>query len=210
MQDTPNKVYEFENKFLQIHKFIQKFEGHFINHPSDRGGMTIQGIARNFHPNWQGWEFIDNLLSENKSIEQINEITSNDFDFQNLVTEFYYNTFYKNYGYDRFDFQLGLALTDATILFGFKRVSKNLQKIINNYLPQKEHIKVDGYVGNNSYKALDKVLKKVTQREIALALLIERVDDILETVDYRPKNKVFQRGWLNRVLKVYNLIKRDY
>lgn len=210
MIDKPNKVYEFESTFLKIHKFVQKFEGKFANHPSDRGGMTIQGIARNFHPNWQGWEFIDTLLKENKSTEEINEITSKDYHFQNLVIEFYYNNFYKNFGYDRFDFQLGLALTDATILFGFKRVSKNLQKIINNYLPQKEHIKVDGYVGNNSYKALDKVLQKVTQREIALALLIERVDDILETVDYRPKNKVFQRGWLNRVLKVYNLIKRDY
>jgi len=195
------------DKFKKIHSFINKFEGGYSNIAEDSGGMTIQGIARKFHPKWEGWEYIDSLLDKGYSTAEINKETSNNVEFQDKVTDFYYSNYYKKYGYERFDFNLGLIITDGTVLFGFKRISKNLQKIINNNLPKEEHIEVDGYVGTNSYKALDKVLSKVSEQEIAYALLIERVDDILETVEYKPSNIKFQKGWLNRVIKLYNVIK---
>lgn len=194
-------------KFKEIHYFINKYEGGYNNDINDNGGETIQGISRKFHPKWSGWEYIDYLKGLGYSVSEINKATLNNKDFQNKVTEFYYNNYYKKYNYDRFGFNLGLVITSGTVLFGFKRISKNLQKIINNNLPKEEHIKVDSYLGKNSYKALDKVLNEVTEKEIAFALLIERVDDILETVKYRPTNIKFQKGWLNRVLKLYNVIK---
>lgn len=40
-------------------KYIQPFEGGYINNPLDKGGETYAGIARNFHPTWSGWAYID-------------------------------------------------------------------------------------------------------------------------------------------------------
>lgn len=196
-------------EFKKIYKFIHKFEAYYVNDPLDSGGETICGIARKYHKDWEGWEFIDSLTSKGLSINEINKIVQENEHFTDKIVKFYYNKYYKRYGYDRFGFSLGLVITDGTVLFGFKRISKNLQKIINNNLPQNEHIKVDGYVGKKSYKALDKVLNLVSEKEIALSLLMERVDDIMETIRYKPKNKRFLNGWLNRTLSLYNLIKKE-
>lgn len=35
------------------------YEGGYSNHAADRGGETWCGIARKFHPNWEGWKIID-------------------------------------------------------------------------------------------------------------------------------------------------------
>ena len=45
--------------FESAYKITMDFEGVYSNHPSDRGGETWKGIARNFYPQWTGWEIID-------------------------------------------------------------------------------------------------------------------------------------------------------
>ena len=34
-------------------------EGYYVNDPSDSGGETYCGIARNSNPKWQGWKIVD-------------------------------------------------------------------------------------------------------------------------------------------------------
>ena len=34
-------------------------EGGYVDDDDDRGGETYRGVARNFHPNWPGWDRID-------------------------------------------------------------------------------------------------------------------------------------------------------
>lgn len=41
--------------------FIQPWEGGYVNNPNDKGGETYAGIARNFHPTWSGWAYIDEI-----------------------------------------------------------------------------------------------------------------------------------------------------
>lgn len=199
-----NTKTKFSDKFKKIHQKIQRFEGRYANLKGDSGGETIQGISRNNFPKWEGWKFIDELKSQNLSIHEINTKTAENKEFQDLVTEFYFNEFYDNLGYSKFSFNLGLILTDSSVLYGKYRVAKNLQKIIKNY---GQDIMVDGVLGKNSYKALDKVLETVSEQEIALALLMERLDDTLESVKYRESNKRFMIGWLNRIMWLYNIIK---
>jgi lysozyme family protein len=47
--------------FLPAFEAMIRDEGGFLLHnvPGDRGGQTYAGIARNFNPDWEGWEFID-------------------------------------------------------------------------------------------------------------------------------------------------------
>lgn len=47
--------------FLPAFEAMIQAEGGYVLHnvPGDRGGQTYAGIARNFNPDWEGWEFID-------------------------------------------------------------------------------------------------------------------------------------------------------
>jgi lysozyme family protein len=36
-------------------------EGGYVNHPSDGGGETYRGVARKYHPDWEGWARIDSM-----------------------------------------------------------------------------------------------------------------------------------------------------
>jgi lysozyme family protein len=47
--------------FLPAFESMIRDEGGYVLHnvPGDRGGQTYAGIARNFNPDWEGWEFID-------------------------------------------------------------------------------------------------------------------------------------------------------
>ena len=48
-------------EFLPSFERVLRNEGGYALHTvkDDRGGATYAGIARAFHPNWQGWRFID-------------------------------------------------------------------------------------------------------------------------------------------------------
>ena len=45
-------------------------EGGYVNHivAGDRGGQTYAGIARKFHPDWQGWNLIDHNDMDNPEL----------------------------------------------------------------------------------------------------------------------------------------------
>ena len=47
--------------FLPAFEQMIQDEGGYTLHtiPGDRGGQTYAGIARNFNPYWEGWEFVD-------------------------------------------------------------------------------------------------------------------------------------------------------
>ena len=47
--------------FLPAFEQMIQDEGGYTLHtiPGDRGGQTYAGIARNFNPDWPGWEFVD-------------------------------------------------------------------------------------------------------------------------------------------------------
>lgn len=47
--------------FLPAFEAMIKDEGGYTLHTilGDRGGQTYAGIARNFNPTWEGWEFVD-------------------------------------------------------------------------------------------------------------------------------------------------------
>ena len=48
-------------EFLPAFEQMIRDEGGYTLHniPGDRGGQTYAGIARNFNPDWPGWEFVD-------------------------------------------------------------------------------------------------------------------------------------------------------
>ena len=53
----------------QAVQYLMSLEGNPANHyysnsPHDSGGETYMGISRRWHPNWEGWQFVDGLKGE--------------------------------------------------------------------------------------------------------------------------------------------------
>lgn len=53
-------------KFEIAEKITGINEGGYADNPSDRGGETFAGIARNFWAKWAGWKYIDRYKSDYK------------------------------------------------------------------------------------------------------------------------------------------------
>jgi lysozyme family protein len=81
--------------FDELFDGVIKHEGYYANETGDKGGETYMGVARNLHPNWEGWQIIDGYkltfgeLKRNAKID-IPELTT-------MVKEFYKQTFYDKY-----------------------------------------------------------------------------------------------------------------
>lgn len=84
------------------------------------------------------------------------------------------------------------------ILSGEKRLSKNLKKICKNY----------GFEQEDLAECFSNTISLISEREYALALAIELVDDSIEYCTYRKDKSEHLVEYLNLIIKSYNSIKR--
>ncbi len=164
-------------------------EGGYANHPSDRGGETYKGIARNFHPSWTGWSIVDAMkpLRTNQVIK--------DAYLDSLVAGFYKKNYWDKLWLDNmpnqdfanffFDFYVNAGGTAVKIL----------QRILGT-VP-------DGKYGAKTNNALlSSNLSEVYQKYFE------------EREEFYRNNKqfaIFGRGWINRLYsfpsQIYNQAK---
>jgi lysozyme family protein len=72
---------------LAYKKYIQPNEGGYSNIPQDKGGETYAGIARNYHPSWEGFSYIDFIKRTKGEIDRNTKFP----DIQYAVDQFYLN-----------------------------------------------------------------------------------------------------------------------
>jgi len=108
----------YDKYFENIFKNLIILEGGYNFYKEDKGGETYKGIARNFHPEWEGWKIIDkykNKINFNTKYQQIyseiktgkkdknnlrkifkelNKLLFKDEQLNNLVKEFYHNIYW--------------------------------------------------------------------------------------------------------------------
>jgi lysozyme family protein len=159
---------EYEDSFQKV---IQ-LEGGFVLHQNEtEQAQTYAGIYRAAHPSWNGWKYIDDK----------------DEPPTELVREFYYQNFYKQYE--------DLHPKKAYLLFEFavnashKRAVMIAQKICG--------VVDDGIIGPKTKEAI----AKLEDEEFALRYTIARIafyNSLAKKTQYKP----YLRGWINRALEV--------
>ena len=163
-------------EFLPAFERMIVNEGGYVLHTvaGDRGGMTYAGIARNFHPSWQGWKVIDQ-----------GETPPAD-----LVRQFYRSNFWAPLRLDEVAHQeVAGNLFDFGVNAGLGTAAKLAQLVVG--------VTPDGKVGAKTLSALNAIDPDLFVARYALAK-IARYRDIV------VKNRTQQRflvGWLNRALK---------
>lgn len=174
-------------------------EGYYVNDPSDSGGETYCGIARNSNPNWKGWKIVDahKPLKWNQKIQ--------DSELEQLVIEIYDTKYYQPIKADRIDSDMiRTHLYDMGVNAGTGAAVKLLQKAIN--MVYGISIAVDGAIGNitltytnNKAKLNELVNEFINQRRLYYQDLVKR----------NPTNQKFLKGWLNRVDITTEFVERN-
>jgi lysozyme family protein len=139
----------------------------------DPGGETYQGIARNFHPNWDGWTFID----EQKKIGPISWNTKFP-QLEKQVRHFYRQTFWEPLKLSEIkDQAVANSLMDLAVNLGSGRAVSKLQMMLNQRWNQV--LKVDGNLGPKTIE----VLNKLPPHELNTSIFKMRVEHHMKKAD---------------------------
>jgi lysozyme family protein len=202
--------------FKTAYQLTMGHEGLYDNHPSDRGGETYCGIARNIHPHWEGWTVIDEVKSKLKkptSTAQIAKaLQKKKKDLSEMVEGFFKATFWDSLCLDELpDEAVTTELFEQSVNQGTATAARHLQyalNLLNRAGKDYADIAVDGRVGkrtiaayhafrqtaswpNRSHERNVRTLVKVFN-----ALQFDRYRDFCEA---HPEQETFIYGWINRV-----------
>lgn len=165
-------------EFLPAFEKMIENEGGYQVHEQqgDRGGLTFAGIARNFHPDWEGWSLID----EGAGTE----------DLKPFVQDFYRNQFWERIRGDFIDSQkIAETIFDFAVNAGVSTASRLAQEISGAY--------VDGIIGTRTVNALNDTAPISFLHSYAL----KKIARYAEIVNQNPSQSRFLLGWINRTLK---------
>jgi lysozyme family protein len=166
-------------RFKAAYDIVMKYEGGYVNHPNDPGGETYKGISRVAHPDWEGWEYID----QKKSVPE------------QVVMDFYYRRFWVPLRCDEMPTPVGEYLFDFAVNVGHKRAIMSVQKALK--------VVVDGILGPVTMGAI----KKADPVMLMYKLLAERIDYYTTiTLRNRRQFEVFYLGWIRRTIEVFSYL----
>lgn len=166
---------EFDPAF---EKMIRNEGGYKLHQVSgDKGGQTFAGIARNYHPDWPGWRFIDTNDLDNP-------------DLTSTVRNFYKKNYWDKIKGDEIEKQkVAETLFDFSVNAGY-RTSAKLAQLVVDATP-------DGIIGP---KTLAK-LNQVDEHDFVLRYALAKIARYTEIVNRDRSQTKFLLGWINRTLK---------
>lgn len=148
-----------------------------INVAGDRGGQTYAGIARVFHPQWEGWRYIDANDLGNLRLSQ-------------LVRDFYKAQFWDKVAGDSLTKQaVAESIFDFAVNAG-PNVAVKLAQLVVGAVP-------DGRIGPVTVEKLNAMDETIFVLKFALA----KVARYAEICNRDRGQSKFLLGWLNRTIK---------
>ncbi len=186
-----------EDNFDRAHDKLDGFEGGYVNDPDDRGGETYKGIARRFHPDWEGWEIIDSL----RNTPGFPHNLDNAIALQQLVKDFYKSEYWDKLKGDLLPFEIAEELFEQAVNMGLSSAVKNLQ-IVLNILNRNEkfysNIAADGIFGNQTLSTLKVSLARNGEKLIFNLLNILQGATYIELMLSNEVNEKYV-GWFKRI-----------
>jgi len=176
--------------FDELFDGVIKHEGYYANVEGDRGGETYMGVARNLHPDWEGWQYIDAYKETYGEIPwnfkiDVPQLTQ-------LVKDFYHQTFYKRFKIDEIsNGSLQEIIFDWCVNSGVWG-ARGVQRVLNQFFDG--DLKMDGILGNQTLSAIN----ACDPRLLFVAIHRARVR-YYHSISKKGKNYLFLEGWLKRI-----------
>jgi peptidoglycan L-alanyl-D-glutamate endopeptidase CwlK len=161
------------NQFARIQSYIDKWEGGYVDHPSDPGGATNMGITQATLARWRG-----------EAVSKADVRSLSRSEQRQIMKTFYYDLIRG----DELPAPIGAVVYNGAVLHGPRRSAQLLQEGLRL---TGSRVAVDGAIGRETLVA-------VTNADVS-ALLDAFV--ILEERLFRSLKhfKTFGKGWLNRL-----------
>ncbi|PIE41742.1 MAG: hypothetical protein CSA49_01935 [Gammaproteobacteria bacterium] len=161
---------------------ILRREGGYVDHPSDRGGSTNYGITQKTLSQYYGYA---------ATTEQVKSLPID------VAEEIYKRNYFYGPGINTLVEDIQPFIFDCAINHGPRTAVKFIQSVCNQagYEPQ---LSIDGAVGPNTRRAAEWALSEMGDIFLQ-ALVEERKNFYLIIVESRPSQKVFLKGWMNRL-----------
>jgi len=174
------------------------YEGGYVNDKDDKGGETYKGIARNYNPDWKGWDIIDNLKDISSSQSQFKHLVESNQDLKSLAETFYKKEYWDKFNGDKLPPIIAEELFEQAVNLGnWKTAGKQLQRALNLLNRNNKLFKdlvVDGIVGYNTISAT-KLVKELRLLKVLNGLQFMHYYNI----DIKhPEYEKFV-GWFDRV-----------
>jgi len=161
---------------------ILRREGGFVDHPADRGGPTKYGITHKTLSQYVGHAVL------RSDVENLSE---------DLARDIYERNYYFAPRIDRLPESIRSFIFDCAVNHGPRRAIRFVQSVCNQagYAPP---LHEDGAMGPNTRLAAEWAEAEMGEMFLK-ALIEERRNFYRLIVEANPSQKVFLKGWMNRV-----------
>lgn len=151
----------------------------YVHDPNDHGGETLAGIARKFHPQWEGWGIVDAAKKEPNFPKNLKPKVN----LRQCVEHFYFANFWR-YNLIQ-NQQLANWIFDKAVNMGGRQAHKLLQRALD--------IPDDGLIGKQTLAACNSAPPDIIEKCRAEAEKFYR--SLVEKDSTQAK---FLKGWLAR------------
>lgn len=182
--------------FKLAHKRLAALEAGYADHPDDKGGETIFGISRVFHPSWPGWAIVD-ALRQRPDFPECAEI---DALLNVRARNFYENHFWDPVGGPHLPQGIAEELLDQAVHMSPYRAVEHLQRalnIMNNRGRRWDDLTSDGRFGPKTLKAVRE--SAPFHEELLGALDIYQGAYLRDRLEENETQESFAIGWIRRV-----------
>lgn len=176
-------------------------EGEYDNDPDDVGGETFRGIARKFHPSWEGWKYVDKAKTLPNFPESLNSIPQ----MGEMVKQFYKAKYFDVFRGDDMPLELAMEMFDTSVNLGTPRAVKFLQtalNVLNRNGSLYADIVDDGAYGANTHNTLYRYLVNGDVNLLVKIINVLQGAHYIEYMRKSPTQEKFARGWFSRVALV--------
>jgi len=181
-------------KFSIAFDYMMKQEGGYCLHTvkGDRGGQTFAGIARNFHPNWEGWPLLDTrsgLTFKNSKFGPILTGGTNEARVKRYVAEFYILNFWQKVRGDAISSQIvANSLFSFAVNAGPSTAIKVAQALLG--------VSQDGDIGPQTLTNLN----TLDEERFIISFAFGKIKRYAQIVKRNPSQSKFMPGWVNRTI----------
>ena len=183
--------------------YLLEDEGQWAFIPGDKGGMTYCGIARNEHPEWEGWAIIDALNLPVHDAHTCNAILKENAQIQSLVLKFYRSEYWCYDGLQSQDVASKL-FNGAVNMEGNGRKGSAITAFQRAICVQiKNTIPIDGCYGPNTEAMANRCDQDGLLEDLARQFVLH-YQAILKA---NPSDEKFRAGWMARAAKLPSDVK---
>lgn len=182
---------------------VAGFEGAYSNDPSDRGGETYAGIARNFFPHWVGWQIVD--AEKRNGMNGLSRRLGANSQLQRQVAAWYREEWFDALGLGSLEQELANEIFEQSVNLGKAGCGKKVQTVCNAYnyqggKPLFTDLTIDGTIGRKTLTALAKIVAsgKASAESLVHALNCMQGAHYLELAAKKPSQRKYTVGWMKR------------